>query len=67
MRFRPAPQLVPGSLPVKQAYTIAPQEPYRIRVLRAWICPERGLVILNCNIRNDYLLDCKSMSIPTNR
>ena len=52
---------------MKQAYTIAPQEPYRIRVLRAWICPERGLVILNCNIRNDYLLDCKSMSIPTNR
>ena len=56
VRFRPAPQLVPGSLPVEQAYTISPQEPYRIRVLRTWICPERGLVILNCKIRDDHRL-----------
>ena len=38
---------------MERAYTIAPQEPYRICVLRLWICPERGLVILNCNIRDD--------------
>ena len=56
MRFRPAPQLFPGSLLLEQAYTIAPQEPYCIRVLRTWICPERGLVILNCNIRDDQRL-----------
>ena len=42
VRFRPAPQLAPGSLLLEQAYAIAPHEPYRIRVLRPWICPERG-------------------------
>ena len=52
VRFRPAPQLAPGSLLLEQAYAIAPNEPYRIRVLRPWICPERGLVILNFNIKD---------------
>ena len=52
VRFRPAPQLAPGSLLLEQAYAIAPKEPYRIRVLRPWICPERGLVILNFNIKD---------------
>ena len=52
VRFRLAPQLAPGSLLLEQAYAIAPNEPYRIRVLRPWICPERGLVILNFNIKD---------------
>ena len=56
VRFRPAPQLAPGSLLLEQAYAIAPNEPHRIRVLRTWICPERGLVILNCKIRDDHRL-----------
>ena len=52
VRFRPAPQLMPGSLLLEQAYAIAPKEPYRIRILRPWLCPERGLVILNFTIRD---------------
>ena len=39
VRFRPAPQLTPGSLLLEQAYAIAPKEPYRIRILRPWLCP----------------------------
>jgi hypothetical protein len=35
VRFRPLPQLAPGSLLLEQAYAFAPAEPYRIRVLRA--------------------------------
>lgn len=53
VRFRPAPQLAPGSLLLEQAYAIAPQEPYPIRVLGPWIYPELGLVILYFNIRDD--------------
>ena len=30
VRFRPAPQLAPGSLLLEQAYAIAPNEPHRI-------------------------------------
>ena len=52
VRFRPAPQLTPGSLLLEQAYAIAPKEPYRIRILRPWLCSERGLVILNFTIRD---------------
>jgi len=52
VRFRPLPQLEAGSLLLEQAYAIAPNEPYRIRVLRPWLCPERGLVILNYTIRD---------------
>ena len=46
VKFRPLPQLAPGSLLLEQSYAINPVAPYRIRVLRA----ERrdgGLVILN--------------------
>ncbi len=46
VRFRPLPQLEPGSLLLEQSYAINPAAPYRIRVLR----PERrgdGLVIHN--------------------
>ncbi|MCT0231867.1 chromophore lyase CpcT/CpeT [Synechococcus sp. CS-1324] len=35
VRFRPLPQLAPGSLLLEQAYAFAPADPYRIRVLRA--------------------------------
>ena len=34
VRLRPAQQLAPGPLLLKQAYAIASKEPYRIRVLR---------------------------------
>jgi len=46
VKFRPLPQLAPGSLLLEQSYAINPAAPYRIRVLRA----ERQagqLVILN--------------------
>ncbi len=52
VRFRPLPQLKPGSLLLEQAYAIAPREPYRIRVLRPALCPERGLIINNYAIRD---------------
>lgn len=35
VKFRPLPQLAPGSLLLEQSYAIAPANPYRIRVLRA--------------------------------
>ena len=34
VKFRPLPQLKPGSLLLEQTYAIAPENPYRIRVLR---------------------------------
>ena len=37
VKFRPLPQLAPGSLLLEQSYAINPAAPYRIRVLR----PER--------------------------
>jgi hypothetical protein len=46
VKFRPLPQLEPGSLLLEQTYAITPSVPYRIRVLR----PERregGLIIHN--------------------
>lgn len=35
VKFRPLPQLAPGSLLLEQWYAFAPGQPYRIRVLRA--------------------------------
>lgn len=35
VKFRPLPQLAPGSLLLEQSYAINPVAPYRIRVLRA--------------------------------
>lgn len=35
VKFRPLPQLAPGSLLLEQSYAISPGSPYRIRVLRA--------------------------------
>jgi hypothetical protein len=52
VRFRPLPQLAPGSLLLEQSYAINPAAPYRIRVLRA----ERGmdgLIIHNQAIHDD--------------
>ena len=53
VRLRPLPQLDPGSLLLEQAYAIASNEPYRVRVLQPTICPTRGLLILNYAIRDD--------------
>ena len=53
VRFRPLPQLDVGSLLLEQAYAIAPNEPYRVRVLRPAVCPQRGLTILNFAIHDD--------------
>jgi hypothetical protein len=50
VKFRPLPQLAPGSLLLEQSYAINPVAPYRIRVLR----PERRdgqLVIHNQSLR----------------
>jgi hypothetical protein len=52
VRFRPLPQLPPGSLLLEQSYAIDPASPYRIRVLR----PERRgeeLVLHNQAITDD--------------
>ena len=51
VKFRPLPQLAPGSLLLEQSYAINPVAPYRIRVLR----PERRdgqLVIHNQSLRD---------------
>jgi len=52
VKFRPLPQLAPGSLLLEQSYAINPAAPYRIRVLRA----ERrdgGLIIHNQALHGD--------------
>ncbi len=52
VKFRPLPQLAPGSLLLEQSYAINPAAPYRIRVLRA----ERqgsGIVIHNQALASD--------------
>jgi len=51
VKFRPLPQLEPGSLLLEQSYAINPVAPYRIRVLR----PERrdGQLIIHNQSLND--------------
>jgi hypothetical protein len=46
VKFRPLPQLEPGSLLLEQSYAINPAAPYRIRVLRAEAQGD-GLIIHN--------------------
>lgn len=52
VKFRPLPQLAPGSLLLDQSYAINPAAPYRLRVLRAEQ-GEAGLVIHNHAIRDE--------------
>jgi hypothetical protein len=51
VKFRPLPQLAPGSLLLEQSYAINPAAPYRIRVLRA---EQRDgqLIILNQSLHD---------------
>ena len=52
VKFRPLPQLPPGSLLLDQSYAINPAAPYRLRVLRAEQ-GEAGLVIHNHAIHDE--------------
>jgi hypothetical protein len=52
VKFRPLPQLAPGSLLLEQSYAINPAAPYRIRVLRAER-REGGLIIHNQALHDD--------------
>jgi hypothetical protein len=52
VRFRPLPQLPPGSLLLEQSYAINPAAPYRIRVLRAEH-QDGGLIIHNQAIADE--------------
>ncbi len=52
VKFRPLPQLEPGSLLLEQSYAINPAAPYRIRVLRAERQHEQ-LVIHNQALADD--------------
>ena len=52
VKFRPLPQLAPGSLLLEQSYAINPAAPYRIRVLRAEQQGE-GLIIHNQALHDD--------------
>lgn len=52
VRFRPLPQLAPGSLLLEQSYAINPAAPYRIRVLQPqW--RESQLIILNQALQDE--------------
>ena len=52
VRIRALSHLEPGSLLLEQAYTVAPNEPYRLRVLQVVV--EAGqLKILNKGLRNE--------------
>ncbi len=53
VRFRPLPQLAPGSLLLEQWYSVAPAQPYRIRVLRAEKAPGGELLIHNQALREE--------------
>jgi hypothetical protein len=52
VKFRPLPQLAPGSLLLDQSYAISPATPYRLRVLRPELGPN-GLVIHNQALVDD--------------
>jgi len=52
VKFRPLPQLEPGSLLLDQSYAINPAAPYRLRVLRPALEPQ-GLVIHNQALIDD--------------
>ncbi len=52
VKFRPLPQLAPGSLLLEQSYAINPAAPYRIRVLRAER-REGSLIIHNQALHSD--------------
>lgn len=52
VRFRPLPQLEPGSLLLEQSYAFAPAQPYRIRVLRATRLDD-SLIIHNQVLREE--------------
>ena len=52
VKFRPLPQLAPGSLLLDQSYAINPAAPYRIRVLRAEALNGQ-LTIVNQALVND--------------
>ncbi len=53
VRFRPLPQLEPGSMLLEQWYAFAPGQPYRIRVLRAEASGSDGLRIHNQALTQD--------------
>ena len=52
VKFRPLPQLPPGSLLLDQSYAINPAAPYRLRVLQAE-SGANGLVIHNHALRDE--------------
>ena len=52
VKFRPLPQLAPGSLLLDQSYAINPAAPYRLRVLQAQT-GENGLVIQNFALHDE--------------
>ena len=51
MRIRALPHLEPGSFLLEQAYTVAPTEPYRIRVLQV-VVEENKLRIIYKDLEN---------------
>jgi len=53
VKFRPLPQLSPGSLLLEQSYAINPKAPYRIRVLRPEHREDGSLIIHNQSIHHD--------------
>ena len=53
IKYRPISQLEPGSLLLEQSYAIAPDQPYRMRVIRPWLCPQRGLIVSNFSIHEN--------------
>lgn len=56
VKFRPLPQLEPGSLLLEQSYALSPATPYRIRVLRAETQTQgegAGLIIHNLALVDD--------------
>jgi len=52
VKFRPLPQLAPGSLLLDQSYAINPAAPYRLRVLQAEK-GEQGLLIHNYALHDE--------------
>ncbi|QNJ05239.1 putative phycobilin:phycocyanin lyase [Synechococcus sp. MEDNS5] len=52
LRYRPLPQLTPGSILLEQTYAVAPDTPYRLRMIRAEEQPSGAIKLWNHTFRD---------------
>ena len=52
LRYRPLPQLTPGSILLEQTYAVDPSNPYRLRMIRAEEQPSGAIKLWNHTFRD---------------